>query len=99
MRVDILLVEMQGRQFTHTRKLTKSSVFLAMTPCIPLKGDRRLGGTCRLHLQGRRISHERHQREESSSMLRYVSEDGTFHNHLSENLRSYKKNNLRTPAE
>jgi hypothetical protein len=30
--------------------VTKSSIFLHKTPCSPLKFNRRLGGTCRLHL-------------------------------------------------
>jgi hypothetical protein len=41
----------------------KSSVFRDITPCTPLKVIRRFGGTCRLHLQGRRISQARNQRE------------------------------------
>jgi hypothetical protein len=34
-----------------------------MTPCIPLKINWLFGGTCRLHLQGRRISEARKQHE------------------------------------
>jgi hypothetical protein len=34
---------------------TKSSSFRDITPYSPLKTNRRFGGTCRLHLQGRRI--------------------------------------------
>jgi hypothetical protein len=34
-----------------------------IAPCSPLKVNRRFGGTCRLHLQGRRISRARNQRE------------------------------------
>jgi hypothetical protein len=37
----------------------KSSVFWDIVPCSPLKVNRRLGGTCRLHLQGRRINQPR----------------------------------------
>jgi hypothetical protein len=33
----------------------KSSVFWDITPFSPLKVNRRSGGTCRLHSQGRRI--------------------------------------------
>jgi ferredoxin-thioredoxin reductase catalytic subunit len=40
----------------------KSSIFWDITPCSLLKINRRFGGTC-LHLQGRRISHARNQRE------------------------------------
>jgi hypothetical protein len=38
---------------------SESSVFWDITPCIPLKVNRRLRGTCRLHLQCRRISKQR----------------------------------------
>jgi hypothetical protein len=41
----------------------KSSIFWDITPCSPLKVNRRFGGTCRLHLQSRRISRTRNQRE------------------------------------
>jgi hypothetical protein len=33
----------------------KNSIFWDITPYSPLKGNRRFGGTCRLHLHGRRI--------------------------------------------
>jgi hypothetical protein len=33
----------------------KSSVFLDITPCSPLKVNRRFGGTYRLHLRSRRL--------------------------------------------
>jgi hypothetical protein len=36
----------------------KSSVSWGITPCRPLRVNRRFGGTCRLHIQGRRISQE-----------------------------------------
>jgi hypothetical protein len=38
------------------RHFPKSSIFLDITPCNPLKMNPLSGGTCRLHLQGRRIS-------------------------------------------
>jgi hypothetical protein len=41
----------------------KSTIFLDVTPCCPLKVNRRLGGTYRFHLQGLRISRARNQRE------------------------------------
>jgi hypothetical protein len=34
----------------------KNSAFWDITPCTPLKVNRRFGGICCLHLQGRRIS-------------------------------------------
>jgi hypothetical protein len=44
-----------------TAAVMKSSIFWAITPCSPLKVNRRLGGTYRLHLQGRRINKARNQ--------------------------------------
>jgi hypothetical protein len=41
----------------------KSSIFWDITACSPLKVNWRFGGTCRLHLQGPRISRTRNQRE------------------------------------
>jgi hypothetical protein len=41
----------------------KFSVFWNITPCSPLKGYRRFGGTYRLRFRGRRISRARNQRE------------------------------------
>jgi hypothetical protein len=39
-----------------TAVVMKSSTFSDIKQCSPLKINRRLGGTCRLHLQNRRIS-------------------------------------------
>jgi hypothetical protein len=39
-----------------------NSVFLDIMSCTPLKFNRRFRGTCRLHLQGRRIGRARNQR-------------------------------------
>jgi hypothetical protein len=41
----------------------KTAVFWDITPCSPLKVNRRFGGTYLLHLQGPRISRARYQRE------------------------------------
>jgi hypothetical protein len=46
-----------------TTVVMNSSVFWDITPGNPLKINRCFGGTCRLHLQARRISQERNQRE------------------------------------
>jgi hypothetical protein len=51
---------------------------LDITPCGLLKVNRRFGGTCHLHLQGRKISQERNQ-----------SEAGSKQSHRCENLKSY----------
>jgi hypothetical protein len=39
------------------------SILWDTTPRSPLKANRRFGGTCRLSLQGQRISQARNQRE------------------------------------
>jgi hypothetical protein len=41
----------------------KSTIFCHTMSCSPLSVNRRFGGTCRLHLQGQRISPARNQRE------------------------------------
>jgi hypothetical protein len=41
----------------------RNFIFWDITPYIPLKVNIRFGGTCRLHLHGRRINQERNQRE------------------------------------
>jgi hypothetical protein len=46
-----------------TAVVMESSTFWDITPCSPLKVNRRFREICRLHLQGRRISHERNKRE------------------------------------
>jgi hypothetical protein len=46
-----------------TTVVMKSTIFWDITPCSPLKVNRRFGGTYHLHLQGRRISRARNQRE------------------------------------
>jgi hypothetical protein len=43
--------------------IVNSSIYWYITPCSPLKVNRIFGGTCRLHLQVRRISQERNQLE------------------------------------
>jgi hypothetical protein len=45
----------------------KSSIFWDITPCSPLKVNRSFGETCRLHLQGGRISQANNQREAGSN--------------------------------
>jgi hypothetical protein len=44
-----------------TAVVMKSSVIWDITPCSPSKGNRYCGGTCRLHLQGRRMCRARNQ--------------------------------------
>jgi hypothetical protein len=46
-----------------TAVVRKSTVFWHITPCSPLKVNRRLGGIYRLHLQGPRISRARNKHE------------------------------------
>jgi hypothetical protein len=42
-----------------TAVVMKSSIFWVITPCSPLKVNRRFEGTCPFYLQGRRISQRR----------------------------------------
>jgi hypothetical protein len=44
----------------------KSSIFWDITPCNPLKVSRHFGGTCRLHLQSRRLTQARNQHDAGS---------------------------------
>jgi hypothetical protein len=53
----------------------KSYVFRDITPCSLLKVNRRFGGICCFHLQGRSISQERNQCE-TSTCLFFDPEDG-----------------------
>jgi hypothetical protein len=81
----------------------KSSVFWDIMSCIPLKVNRRFGGTYRLIIQDRRISQARNQceagRKKSSyssetsvdfqrTTRRYIPEGRTLHKHRCENLKS-----------
>jgi hypothetical protein len=52
----------------------KSSIFWGITPCNPLKVNRRFGLTCRLHLQGRRIIHVRNQLQASKKPAELVTD-------------------------
>jgi hypothetical protein len=47
---------------------SKSTTFCDITPCSPLKVNRRFGGTYRVHLHGR-ISGARYQRKSNPSVL------------------------------
>jgi hypothetical protein len=70
----------------------KRSVFWDITQYSPLKVKRRFGGTYRLHLHGRSISHEGNQCENrwqaERTTCHYTSEDRTLHNHRCDNLKS-----------
>jgi hypothetical protein len=45
-----------------TAVFMKSSIYWDITPCTPLKVNRRFGGIYRIHLQDRRISRAKTQR-------------------------------------
>jgi hypothetical protein len=47
----------------YSRKETEELCLLRIRSCIPQKYNRCFGGTCRLHLQDRRISQARNQHE------------------------------------
>jgi hypothetical protein len=58
---------------------TKNSVFWEITPCSPLKVNQHLGRTCRLHLQGRRLSKARNWHEASRMKIkRFVANSAIF---------------------
>jgi hypothetical protein len=46
----------------------RSFIFWDIKPCSPLKLNRRFGGTCRLHLQGWRVSQGKNQNEPGSKL-------------------------------
>jgi hypothetical protein len=80
----------------------KNTIFWDITSCRPLKVNRRFGATFRLHLQGRKISRVRNQREsrwKAELCFHAIPEVSTVHNHRCENLRSYICNHVlpRTP--
>jgi hypothetical protein len=59
-----------------------NSVLWDLTPRNPLKVNRRFGGTCRLHLQDRKINQGRNQRESRRARfltgLFFDPEDGGY---------------------
>jgi hypothetical protein len=61
-----------GFEFLRAAVVMKSSVLWDIRPCSPLKVNRYFGGTCRFHLQSRRISQERNGRE-AGSKQRYFT--------------------------
>jgi hypothetical protein len=55
---------LQYARFEILREVVmKSSMFLDIMLCSPLKVNQHFRGTCRLHLQGRRICQQRNQHE------------------------------------
>jgi hypothetical protein len=66
-----------------TAVVMKSSIFWDTTPCSPLKANWRFGATCRLHLQGRKISRAKRPAWNRSADFqqttrRYIPEDITL---------------------
>jgi hypothetical protein len=53
-------------KFSENAYRMKSSLLWDIMPCSPLKANQRFGGTRCLHLQSRRISQARNQREAGS---------------------------------
>jgi hypothetical protein len=60
----------QRNNFNFTAVVTKSYILWNITPCCPLKVNRRFGGRCHLHLYGRRISQTRKQHNAGSKIER-----------------------------
>jgi hypothetical protein len=75
--------------FNRNKFTLKSTIFWDITPCSPLKANRRFVATYRLHLQGRRIRRTRNHRENRWQAQGYIPEDSTLHNHCCKNLKSY----------
>jgi hypothetical protein len=72
-------------------KCCEEVYLLGTTLFSPLKVNRRFGGTCSLHRQGRKISHARNQLETGSNQWTtwpYIPEDITLRNQRCENLKS-----------
>jgi hypothetical protein len=84
--------------------ILKGTIFWDITPCSPLRFNRRFGGTYRLHLQGRKNKPSKKPEGKQVEALcspetsvdsqrttrRCIQEDVTRHNHRCENLRSCK---------
>jgi hypothetical protein len=62
-----------------TAVVMKISIFWDITPCTPLKVNRRFGGTNCLHLQGRRINQVRNPREAGSKKSNLYLENLSFY--------------------
>jgi hypothetical protein len=61
----------EALQSRHSENLCThfhSRRFWDITPCSPVKVNRRFGRTCRLHLQGRTVSHASNQHEAGSRL-------------------------------
>jgi hypothetical protein len=70
----------------------KSSLFCDITPSSSLNVIRRLDGTCRLHLQDRRVTEGRNRQTEPNlprTTRRYIPENKILHNRRCENLISH----------
>jgi hypothetical protein len=91
-----------GRSSVVYTESVKSTISWDITPCSPLKVNRRFGWTYRLNFQGRKISRLINQFERwwqaglelmMEALQRttrcYIPEDATLYNHRCENLKSY----------
>jgi hypothetical protein len=56
-----------------TAVVIRSSIFWDIRPYSPLKVNRRFGGTCRLHFQGRKISQARNHLESRWQAELYIA--------------------------
>jgi hypothetical protein len=74
----------------------KSTLFCDIMPCSPLSVNRRIGGTYRLHLQGRKNKFSKKpawkQVDTQRTTRHYIPEDDTLHNQICENLKPYMVN-------
>jgi hypothetical protein len=58
------------KNFSHDMM---SSIFWDITPCSPMKVDRRFGGTCRSHFHGRRVNQELSQQEAGRNRVLFAA--------------------------
>jgi hypothetical protein len=100
----VLNVGILSLNFIQYMEDMKNSIFWDITPCRPLKVNRRFGGTCYLHPQDRRWAKQDTGMKQVAGMeetycietsvdfrrttRRYKLQDRTLHNHRCENLKS-----------
>jgi hypothetical protein len=68
----------------------KSSIFWDITPCNPWKFKRHFGGSCRLHLRGRRVCQARSQHEIGGFHRKSVVFKGSIRGYISEYKRFHR---------
>jgi hypothetical protein len=84
----------------YIKSCVKSCIFWEITPCSPLKVNRRFGGICRRHLQGRSMSQARNRHGTGACRLIFNGLHGvisrSIHIPHCENFKSYEMIRFRT---